>query len=71
MRRVLLAPVVFAPQAAAHDVDLTRLPPGNGKITTEPKTGFIRACRDDPNGSGAFRNAGAHETPRGAFLGRP
>jgi hypothetical protein len=47
---------LFAFAAAAHDVDLTKLPLGDGKISTEPRTGFVWACRVDPNGGGAFRN---------------
>ena len=45
--------------AAAHEADgpdLTRLPLGDGKISTAPKRGYIWACRVDPNGGGAFRN---------------
>lgn len=39
---------------AAHD--LTRLPLGDGKISTGPKKGWIWACRVDPNAGGAYRN---------------
>lgn len=39
----------------AHEVDLTRLPLGDGKISTAPKKGWIWACRVDPNAGGAFR----------------
>src|SRR3569832_239877 len=57
MRRVLIALAMLAASAAAaHDVDLTLLPLGDGKISTEPKTGFIWACRVDPGAGGAFRN---------------
>jgi len=57
MRRVLFAlALLVSPAAAAHDIDLTTLPLGDGKISTEPKTGFIWACHVDPNGGGAFRN---------------
>ena len=57
MRRLVVAlAVLFATAAAAHDVDVTKLPLGDGKISTEPKPGFIWACRVDPNGGGAFRN---------------
>lgn len=42
--------------ARAHEVDLTRLPLGDGKISTQPKVGYIWACRVDPNAGGAFRN---------------
>jgi hypothetical protein len=57
MRRQLFALAVLAASAAAaHDVDLTKLPLGDGKISTGPRAGFIWACRVDPNGGGAFRN---------------
>jgi hypothetical protein len=36
--------------------DLTHLPLGDGKISSEPKRGFIWACRTDPNAGGAFRD---------------
>ena len=41
--------------ASAHDLDLKRLPLGDGKISREPKAGWIWACRIDPNAGGAFR----------------
>src|SRR5262245_53799793 len=46
---------LFALPAIAHDLDLRRLPLGDGKISTEPKTGWIWACRIDPQAGGAFR----------------
>ena len=57
-RKVLLALatlLAIAP-AQAHEVDLTRLPLGDGHISTAPKTGWIWACRVDPGGGGAFRD---------------
>jgi hypothetical protein len=46
--------------ALAHDegagADLTRLPLGDGKISTGPRRGFIWACRIDPNAGAAFRD---------------
>ncbi|MBS0470209.1 MAG: YHYH protein [Proteobacteria bacterium] len=58
MRLHLLAALaaLLAAPALAHEADLTRLPLGDGKISTEPKVGFIWACRIDPNAGGAFRN---------------
>jgi hypothetical protein len=57
MRWILFSMVwLLATAAAAHDVDLTKLPLGDGKISTEPRTGFIWACRVDPGGGGAFRD---------------
>lgn len=41
--------------AFAHEVDLTRLPIGDGKISKAPKTGWIWACRVDPLAGGADR----------------
>lgn len=40
--------------ATAHD--LTRLPLGDGKISTAPRTGWIWACHTEPNAGGAFRD---------------
>ncbi|MBV9420041.1 MAG: YHYH protein [Alphaproteobacteria bacterium] len=50
---VLLALAAFIAGAQAHEADLTRLPLGDGKISTGPKAGWIWACRVDPNGGGA------------------
>ena len=36
----------------AHDVDLRKLPLGDGKISKAPKAGWIWACHVDPNGGG-------------------
>lgn len=54
--RSLILFAALAGAAAAHDADLTRLPLGDGKISTAPKVGWIWACRVDPNGGGAQRN---------------
>lgn len=57
MNRLLLGLLLTAGVAAAHEEpDLTRLPLGDGKISTEAKAGFIWACRIDPNGRGADVN---------------
>jgi len=58
MRLRFLAAVLFFSPAAlfAQEVDLTRLPLGDGKISTEPRKGWIWACRIDPNAGGAFRD---------------
>jgi len=37
----------------AHNVDLTHLPLGDGKLSQEPKKGWIWACGVDPHGQGA------------------
>ena len=42
--------------AAAHDINLHKLPLGDGKISQAPKVGWIWACHVDPNGGGAWRN---------------
>src|SRR5262245_63795444 len=47
--------ILVALPATAHDLDLRRLPLGDGKISTEPKAGWIWACRIDPQAGGAFR----------------
>lgn len=44
---------ILAVSGAADAHDLTRLPLGDGKISTGPKAGWIWACRIDPNGGGA------------------
>ena len=57
MKRALLLALTLLPVAAgAHEVDLTRLPLGDGKISKEPKQGYIWACRVDPDAGGAFRD---------------
>lgn len=54
--------VALSPASAlAHDpapagVDLTRLPIGDGKLSTAPKVGYIWACRINPGAGGAFRD---------------
>ena len=54
--RSLVLFAALAGAAVAHDADLTRLPLGDGKISTAPQAGWIWACRVDPNGGGAQRN---------------
>ena len=39
--------------ALAHEMDLHALPLGDGHISSEPKVGFIWACRINPGGGGA------------------
>ncbi|MBV9548685.1 MAG: YHYH protein [Alphaproteobacteria bacterium] len=39
--------------ALAHDVDLTKLPLGDGHLSSAPQVGYIWACRVDPGGGGA------------------
>lgn len=61
LRFALAASMALAAPGAglAHEAggpDLTRLPIGDGKISSAPKTGFIWACRIDPQAGGAFRN---------------
>ncbi len=56
MPRILIVAMTvaaFAGAAQAHDVDMHRLPLGDGKISHAPKQGWIWACRVDPNGGGA------------------
>lgn len=48
--------LAFATGARAHEVDLTRLPLGETRISTEPKAGWIWACRVDAGGGGAKVN---------------
>ena len=42
--------------ALAHEVDLTKLPVGDGKVASAPKTGWVWACRVNANSQ-----AGAHK----------
>ena len=44
---------VLTSSVSAHDVDLTKLPLGDGKLSAAPTIGQIWACRVDPNGGGA------------------
>ncbi len=39
--------------ALAHSPDRTKLPIGDGKLSTSPKVGYIWACHTDPGGRGA------------------
>jgi hypothetical protein len=48
--------LALAISARAHEIDLTHLPIGDGKISQEPKTGWIWACHIEPQAGGAFRN---------------
>ncbi len=53
---ILLAAIILCDQsvpAFAHEVDLTKLPLGDGKLSSAPAVGQIWACRVDPNGGGA------------------
>lgn len=50
---VLLSAFLLSQSAFAHDVDLTKLPLGDGKLASSPQVGEIWACRVDPNGGGA------------------
>jgi hypothetical protein len=52
--------------AYEHEVDLTHLPLGDGKISHEPKKGWIWACRIDKDAGGAWRD-GPWIKPDGTF----
>ncbi len=49
------AVVALTAATAAHEVDLRKLPLGDGKISKAPKKGWIWACRVDPQAGGAQR----------------
>jgi YHYH protein len=49
-------PSKFVVSSHPNEVDLTRLPLGDGKLSNAPKVGWIWACRVDPHAGGAFRN---------------
>jgi hypothetical protein len=53
--------------ATAHDVDLTKLPLGDGKLSTSAQVGQIWACRVDPNCGGAFRDGPWIDKANGTF----
>ena len=57
----LLAP------ALAHDVDLKRLPLGDGKVSSEPKAGWVWACHVDPMGGGAHADGPWIDKAAGTF----
>jgi hypothetical protein len=63
----LLFVILSIAAATAHDVDLTKLPLGDGKISTAPLVGQIWACRVDPNGGGAFRDGPWIDKANGTF----
>jgi hypothetical protein len=56
MLRVLAGILLLAGPAAAHEIDLHKLPLGDGKLSRAPKAGWIWACHTDPNAGGAFRD---------------
>lgn len=49
------APAAPVDSAQPNHIDLTHLPLGDGKISGEPRVGYIWACRTDPNAGGAFQ----------------
>jgi len=64
----LVAALILASgEAGAHEVDLTQLPLGDGKISTAPQRGFIWACRIDPNAGGAFRDGPWIDKAKGVY----
>jgi len=62
----VLAGLAASP-AGAHEIDLTRLPLGDGKLSRGPKTGYIWACHIDPNGGGAHRDGPWIDRKSGTF----
>jgi hypothetical protein len=61
-----LSLLTIAFPAPAHEVDPTRLPLGDGHISSEPKKGWIWACRVDKDAGGAWRD-GPWIKPDGTF----
>jgi YHYH protein/Repeat of unknown function (DUF5648) len=47
-------PLGVAMCAPASAVDLTRVPMGDGKLSTSPKVGYVWSCETSFNGGGAF-----------------
>jgi hypothetical protein len=64
--RIAMLCALAAP-AAAHDIDLHRLPLGDGKISHAPKVGWIWACHVDPLGGGAQRDGPWIDRTSGTF----
>ena len=59
LAKLVMIPAVslmIAAPAQAHEVDLTKLPLGDGKLSTSAQQGMIWACHTDPNAGGAFRD---------------
>ncbi len=46
---------VFFTSASAHEINLRKLPLGDGKISKAPRPGWIWACHTNPMGGGAHR----------------
>jgi hypothetical protein len=65
----------IAGTAVAHDLDPTRLPLGDGKISNAPRAGWIWACRIDPGAPGAqragpwIRNDGTWDSTKKSSVG--
>ncbi len=53
--------------AGAHDIDLHKLPLGDGKISHAPKAGWIWACHTNPAGRGADRDGPWIDRKAGTF----
>ncbi len=70
---VLTLEMAGAGFACAHEsADLTRLPLGDGKISTGPKTGFIWACRSIRTPAAPFATGrGSTRPPAFGSTGRP
>lgn len=71
-RKFIFGPAVMivgalAFSAAAHEIDLARLPLGDGRISQGPKAGYIWACHIDPNGRGAHRDGPWIDRKAGTF----
>jgi YHYH protein len=49
----ILAGLATGASALAHDIDLKRLPLGDGKVSSEPKVGWVWACHVESEGGGA------------------
>lgn len=56
MIRILALGLLMLVVNSAFSHDLTRLPLGDGKISSAPKTGWIWTCHIEPDAGGAFRD---------------
>ncbi len=53
--------------AGAHEVDLTKLPLGDGKLSQAPRKGHVWACRIDPQAGGARVDGPWIDASRGTY----
>ena len=65
--RTLLAGLLAASVAAAHEPDLTRLPLGDAKLSTAPRAGWLWSCQANFEGGRGARIEGPWIHPDGTY----